>query len=507
MGKVSVALTGMPTNYARPGTYLEVQFAQGTLLGNPGIPKVLIIGPKRSTGTATNDTMVYSASTEASVITLTGAGSPVHRAWKRFTQICSVADVYFICPAESAGTPATDTMTFAVNATGAGVASYTCCGETVQVSYSSGDAFDTVIAAGMVAAINAQTHWPVIAVQGIGGASGQVIITAKIKGTNGNWIRHRGSVTAGTGVTCSVTLAKLATGAVDETYTTALTTILASQYDYIVPCINPTSTADTRLSALTAQMTAQALPTTGIRAQAIVATQETLATATTFASGQNKPRLSIVWQKNGEFESIEAAAIVAGVRYNKETGADPGVSYDSYGLKVNDVWTLPGQYSVSDYPTAADINTAVSVGLTPIGVTSSKATYIVMSCTSAGADPRIRDASKVTVCDRFAADLASRYGSQWAGAKVADDVANGATVPPANVCTPDRLKSLTITPLLAQYESLGLLTHVSDSGGSIASTACGLDPVVTTRINARIPLYVTPLLHQFAGLISESSSG
>jgi hypothetical protein len=45
------------------------------------------------------------------------------------------------------------------------------------------------------------------------------------------------------------------------------------------------------------------------------------------------------------------------------------------------------------------------------------------------------------------------------------------------------------------------------STGTIASLAVGIDPTVITRMNARIPLTVSPLLHQFGALVTEVSSG
>jgi len=80
----------------------------------------------------------------------------------------------------------------------------------------------------------------------------------------------------------------------------------------------------------------------------------------------------------------------------------------------------------------------------------------------------------------------------------------------ANVCTPDRLKTLTIAPLYKQYANDGWLdsakTLDSTSGDMVACTT-GIDPNNATRINARVPLHVTPLLHQFAALVSENSAG
>ena len=503
MGTLPLALTGVATNFLVPMQLIQVQFAQGVLLGNPGVPKVLLMGVKLSGGTATADTTTYQLGTEADVIDLFGAGSDVHVAWRTFTKVCKSADVWGIGITESGGTAASATLTFATNASAAGEAKLTMFGETISVSFASGDAFDTAIAEAMKAAINAQTHWPVSAAR----VGGVVTITYKTKGTNGNWARLHTSITSGAGTTLTPSASTLGSGATDEVYTTALATILGATYEYIVPCVNPTAGSDTRVSAVSDQVLTQALPTSGIRQQMLFASADSLSNATTLVTAYNKARNSCVWQKNSEWMPYQLAAHQCAVRYNRETGADPGASYDGYGLGVNDIWFVPVPYATSDYPSQANINTALAVGLTPIGVTSQRKTYCVMSCTAAGADPRIRDTCKVTVSDRFAADLAAQDASVYPQAKIMDNEPEGVRPYPAGICTPIREKDNVISPVLRRYRDAGLLTNVDGTNGSIAATATGIDPTVKTRINARIPIEVTPLRHQAQFLINEVSSG
>jgi len=503
MGTLALALTGISTNWLVPQQLIQVQFAQGTLLGDPSQPKVLIMGVKNTAGSATADTQVYSLGTEAEVVTLFGTGSDIHVAWRHFTKVCKTANVYGIGITESAGTAASCTVTFASAATGAGSAELTLFGETISVSFASGAAFDTAIAESLKDAINAQTHWPVTASR----TNGVITITYRTKGTNGNWARPHVKITSGVTTTMVLSGATFASGATDEVYTTALTTILAQKYDYIIPCVNPTAGSDARLAAVSAQVLTQALPSSGIRQQMGFASADSLANATTLVTAYNKAQNQCWHYKNSEWLPFAVAAHNAGVRYNLETGADPGVSYDGYGLGVNDVFFMPPPYSVADYPTQANINTALSVGLSPIAVNAQNKAYMVMSCTAAGADPRIRDTSKVTVAYRFAADVAARDASIWSRAKVADNEIEGARTYPAIVCTPNRLKDTVILPVLRDYRDRGLLTNVDGDTGSIASCATGIDPTVTTRINARIPIAVTPLRHQVQFLINEVSTG
>lgn len=501
MGSLSLSLTGVAQNWAVPQTLIETAFAQGSLLGNPGTPTVLLMGVKTSAGSATPDTTVYGPlGTEAEVIATFGAGSDHYILWKSFTLLCPTALIYGIAVTESGGTAASDTVTFTNVSTGAGKVTYTICGRTIEIAITSGMAIADMAVALRDAINNYRPYLPVVATA----ALGVTTITHRIKGTNGNHIRHRVSITPSIATTVACGAAALASGVTDESYTTALAAILPTRYNYIVPAINPTGTSDGRFAALSAQLVTQALPTTGLRQQTILCSDTTLANATTLVTAYNKPRNQVMWQENSEWMPMEIAAHFAAVRYNSETGADPGVSYDGYGRGVNDNWLVPAAYAQADWPSLVEQNTALSVGLTPVASMTAGKSYVVMSCTAAGADPRIRDTAKVTVIDRFADDLGAVYDSQWSRAKIADNQIDGARPYPANVATPDRVKYTTIHPLIVRYADASL---VSDLENTLAAVATGIDPVVVTRMNARIPLKVTSLAHQLAALVSEVSSG
>jgi phage tail sheath gpL-like len=278
-----LSLTGVGSTWYVPQTLIEVKFAQGTVLGDPTTKNILLIGPKTSSGSATT-AQVYGPDTltsEADVVSYFGAGSPVHRMWRRITDVCKTAPIYAIAPAESSGTAASTTVVFATTATANGVISYTIGGETMFVPITTGDTA-TVIGAAFAAEINRRTWLPVTA----SNSTGTVTLTNKLKGTNGNWVRHRGSIvqTSGT-IATTITLAAAvpSNGATDETYTLSLAAILAEKYDYIVPGINPTAMTDdvppnfkgdARMAALSAQIQTQKLPTSGIRQQIITATAD-----------------------------------------------------------------------------------------------------------------------------------------------------------------------------------------------------------------------------------------
>lgn len=506
MSTLTQPITGLSANDPVPGTYLEVAFAQGEIAGDPNTPKVLLIGPKLASGSATANTQVYLLTGVEDAKDKGGAGTPVHRMARRFAEVCKSAQLYAVFTADSTGgTTAGNTITLAGGtASATGVITYTLAGEKIQVGVPKGTTI-TAAATDLKEEINLQTHWPVTAVS----TAGVVTVTSKCKGTDQNAIRQRAEISNGITMTATVGNATLTGGTSADSYTAALATIEPDKYDYIVPFVNPTSTSDTRVAALKTQIVAQALPTVGIRQQAIICHGGTQSVAGTFVANSpaNHARMQCLWQEKPEWEPAEVAAHFAAVRYNKEV-PNPVYNYDFYGKRVNDIWNVPKQYASSDWPTRTEISAAISAGLSPIAVNNGSRTYVVRSCTCS-TDVRVRDTSKVTTADRFAADLGARYESQWASANLQDDPADSNVQVAANVLTPARLKALTIVPLYIRYANDGWLDSdktFDSTNGDIVACTTGIDGTNPTRVNARVPLHVTKHAHQFAALISENSA-
>lgn len=194
LGLASILLIGISANTPNPGTYVQVNFNAGPTGGAPIGQKVLILGNKTSTGTATADTVVYGpdtttpAQTESDVITLTGAGSQVHRAWKRFAKVNKTTPQYFLCVAESAGAQATGVIAVAFStgstATTAGNIRFFYGDEFVDTAVNVGDTA-TVIGAAIAANINQNVNWAITATN----TTGTLAIQAKNHGPEGNQIK------------------------------------------------------------------------------------------------------------------------------------------------------------------------------------------------------------------------------------------------------------------------------------------------------------------------------
>ena len=96
----AISITGLSADDPVPGSYLQIDFAQGEAAGSGGPIEVLLMGNLLSTGSATVDTIVYGPDsivqlvTEQDAIDLFGTGSELHRMFRRFVRVNKTT----ICP-------------------------------------------------------------------------------------------------------------------------------------------------------------------------------------------------------------------------------------------------------------------------------------------------------------------------------------------------------------------------------------------------------------------------
>lgn len=515
----SIVLTGLAANDAVPGSYVEVNFAQGAASLGTATYGALIIANKTSAGSATAGTVVYSQTStpplanESDAIALFGAGSPAHRMWRRFVKKNKLTPVSVICPAESGGAAATGVITWATNASAAGVTRVYVGEEYVERSITSGDT-PTVTAAAVKALINAQTHWPVTA----DNIAGVLTITWKTAGPRGNYGRFSATISAGIGQTVTPSaVTNMFGGTTADSYTTSLATILPYRHYYIISESGYEGTrassadvlasqASTQFTALMAQINTQAQPITGIRQRAFCGFIDTLALGTTFATGINNTRAEIVWSQNSDRPPEEVAADAVAIYALEERPTAFRCNFSGYGgdAKTQPNWDHPAPRDQTS-PTRGNILSALNNGLTPIAVYATGATYLVKritsrSLTSSIADYRIRDAHKVTVMDRFADDWNSKVVLQFSGKKIGNDPAQGARIPGPDVVTPRVLKAAFVK-LLRDYEELDLIEDVADS---IANMTTQRESSPTTRLSLRAPIDCIDIADQFASALDQT---
>lgn len=187
---MAISFNDIPANTLTPLAYVEFDNT-GAVTGSQKQPyKVLVIGQKTTSGSATAEIPVKALS-EKKASDLFGEGSQLARMAKFFIDNNKYTEtLYLPLDDNGAGVAATGDIDFTVTGTvGNGIVYLYIGGQKVEVSVTSGDTADD-IATATVAAIAAKTSLPVTAaVDGV--TTSQVNFTAKNKGENGNSIDLR----------------------------------------------------------------------------------------------------------------------------------------------------------------------------------------------------------------------------------------------------------------------------------------------------------------------------
>lgn len=519
MTELSIALTGWSANNPTPGNFVEVSFAQGQASGASLTYGILLMGNMTSAGSATADTVLYGPDTPIPLVTLTdaanlfGLGSELYRMFKRAIEINQDTPIYAVVVTASNTTAATGLITYTTNAAAAGTGRVHCGDDFVDFSINSGDDV-TAIAAAAVVAINTKTDWPVTATS----ALGVVTLLARIKGVRGNLLRI-GAQVFGTGLATTVAPGPMAfmgtasggvAGAGVDTWTTALATVAARRFYYVVPADDGSQSA-TGLTALVAQIGTQALPMNGIRQTVGVgANNPTASSVVTLAIGANgnNARVDYFHQLAGDVPPSELAAhCIAGIALYQATLDGAHVNLNSFGdtEKTRALWRLkPPKSGVAFTPT--QITTALNNGISPIQSANGRSFLVAhitsKSLTSAVNDYRIRPAHKRSICDRFADDVQAKAALQCSGRTIANNPVSGAVKPPPNAITPDIFKKTVIFPVIDAYATRGLVDP--DRVDTIkAGTTCVRSTVPTTRLIAYVPLEPIDILDATGVLLAQ----
>jgi len=513
---MSIELTGIPSGWATPGDYLELNLGVGPAGAGTNQYVALIIGNKTASGSGTVDTSIYgpdttpSVQSETDVVAVAGAGSEAHRLWRRFRQTNKGTPVYMIFPADAAGTPGTTTVVLSNTSTGSAALRCWVGDEVIDTPIANGDLIATVGAAAVIQ-INSRTHLPVT----VAFVTDTFTFTSKNTGPRANEIRVRMAIVNGstaTTVTPNNVATALTSGATEDSWTNALATILPSRYYYIV---SPSSNVSgTNFDDAVAQIKAQALPLTGIRQRLIAGFVGSQAAGSTIAANAaiNDARVQIPWLQSADWTAGEIAAHVAATLAIQE---DKIWSYNLRGFgngviagqDTSQIWRIPAPFTRSAWPTTTGIETALNNGLMPIGVTGANGgTYIVWSTTTkhkngSAFDYRSRSSHIVAVLDRWCDEFLSTYSERFGGKNLADDPKDGEPLPAQHVVTPRQIRAL-ITEKVFKYGNKYLKHAQKISDNAIVER----DPIVTSRVGLRIPAEVIDLLLQSMIAVDDNSS-
>lgn len=501
---LSIPLTGLAANDPVPGNYIEVNFAQGPASSGQTDYPILLMGNKLSTGSADADGYaVFGPDTtipltsEADAVVLFGQGSELHRMYKRAVKVNQSTAIYAICVPESNGSKATKDIVITTNASANATLRVWVQDEFVDVGVVSGDT-PTVQGDAVAAAINAMGDWAVTA----SNSSGTVTLTAKQKGLRGNFLRcsARYLNSSGSSVT-PATQTVFAGGTTADSNVAALAAISSQRFYNIVSAAEDA----TQVGALVTQIGVMAAPIVGLRQRAFAGSVDTLGNATTFATGINSARAEIIWQQNSDLLPGEIAAHCAAGYALFEAPTPPRLNFSGFGTDAvtQPFWQIKAPLA-GTVPTRTQLKSALNNGLTPIAVGRSGSSYLVKRITSRSLsgsvnDYRIRDAHKVTVCDRYADDLVAKAALQFSGKLIGNDPLPGQRVPGSNVVTPRVFKAM-VDRLTMDYAENDLLENEDTIK---ANTIVIREASPTTRISARVPLDIADILDQTATAVDQ----
>ncbi|MCC7542356.1 MAG: hypothetical protein IT379_39425 [Deltaproteobacteria bacterium] len=485
----------------RPGTFLQVTLGVGATSAADAPRLVLLCGNKTAAGTATVATR-YAVTSEDDARTLFGAGSELLLGCQAAFAVWPGVPLYAIAVAESGGTAATGVLAASGTATADGTIDVSYCGQTINVPIASGTTAANVAVA-LEAALEDMTDWPLDKGTAMAAAA-NCTVTFIHKGPRGNRASLRVvSNTPGITITGPAT-GYLTGGATPDNSQNALDAVAALRHHYIVAASDgegASATPDTAdLTRYRTHVNTYAGPDHGKRQVVIFGFGGTLADATTVATGMNAARMQCVWQKKPEQLPLQIAAAAAALRARHES-SDPGVNLDD--LIVSGI---APSYSPADWPTGANLKSALNNGITPLRVSAGEQLLtrsITTRSQDAAANPSysVLDTTKVTVpdfvADDFAVGVPAEFGAHGTtpGFKAGADDPDG-DPPPDGVVTPLMLKDWMYARLLG-HEAAGLLEP-----GSVelrkSEIVVELAPAPAGRFNCSVPLDVIEGAHQFA---------
>jgi len=487
-----------------PGLFLDVNLTAGQSSPGSAVRRCLMVSQKSAAGTITADTeLVRAVGGEQVVSGLLGPGSLGHLASIALFREYGLAQVDLICPTASSGVAATEDVTFA---TGPPTVSHTVncyiAGRRIQIVWAASET-DTVGAATLAAAINAQVNLPVTATS----ALGVTTITAKSAGTWGNDIKLRLEVLDGTTGTVTAGAAALSTGTLEYDCTTALGLVTQEEYDLILVCTGNTDANDgtatsnpgivkTHIDGLDEGQQAKLQ-------QSVFAATGTLAALKVGTAALNFARAQAVFANNALSLPCEWAGAEVGARLKAES-----VDLAANRIRqeyVADLFTVDDLSA--DALTEAEIEDALNNGVTPVGFTSQGVPRPERPITtfhldaSANPDDRVLDTSRVTGTDGVAKDIRTTLPREFQGAKLSEDLTGPVDELPPGVVEVRDIKSF-VDGRVRFFIALGVVKGADyqesvDNGTFVVR----VNPSDPSQCDIVLPLKIVPPLAKFSVVV------
>ncbi|MCW5666478.1 MAG: phage tail sheath subtilisin-like domain-containing protein [Piscinibacter sp.] len=332
---MSISFNQIPINVRTPGQYIEFDNTRA-VQGLPAIwHRILVLGQRLNTGSVAAGVPVQILS-GVQAEGYFGRGSML----AAMLAALKAANTYTECWAvglddNGAGASATGTIAFSNSPTESGTLNLYVGGQLVQYGVASG-ASATAIAAGVAAAINADTSLPVTA----SAAAGNVTLTARHKGEAGNSIDVRLNYQVGqaTPKGLTVVITPMAGGTANPDIQTAITAIGDEQYHTVVV---PYTDA-TNLGKVESLLSTRFGPMVQKEGHAFTAAAGSHATLVTLGNGRNSPHLTIMGAGKSPTPPYVWAAVAGAVDAFEPDPARPRQTLELPGVlapAMPDRWT------------------------------------------------------------------------------------------------------------------------------------------------------------------------
>jgi len=457
---MSAPLVVSPTNKT-PGLFLRVNLLYGVVSPGAAGLRCLIVGPKNTTGgDIVADTEVRSIYSMADVEAAAGVGSLPALCYAAALTKDPTIKCDLLCPTESGGAAATGTITASGTITTDGTIRCTIHGVVVDVPWLVGESADAwKIKA--IAYINKRTAE--LFVTASSGGTGVVTLTAKSKGPAGNDVCLRAKIIEGCGSgAVAVSAAHLASGTTEPVFTTALTTVAGTEYDYIAECMSNADVNAASSNNSAKLKTHIGTYNIGLNAhlqQGVTATTTSVASAKTGAIGLNSEVMETMLGIGVESLPSEVAGAEMG---DRSSARKLRGNANRIGTDMSDA-LYPSADIIGDQPTAAEAIDALDNGVSMLHYDSTGAIRVMRAITTHSVDSnsnpdyRCLDCNEVDAMYDYAKDLRVALPQEFYQCKVAADRVQGDSELPEGVVECRDIKAFIISRTMGFWVPKGYI--------------------------------------------------
>lgn len=497
---MSIVVEGFADSNKVPGFYGQTVFGAGRSAFGSASMKVLVVGLKTSAGDLTADVDVTEVFTPDDCDLRGGQGSEVARMCRK--AMLTKGPRFYMATASAAGGAAAATATITITGTWStvGTLKFWIGGDLVEVNIPLTATTVTLVAAAIVAAVNANTQLPVTAAN----LAGVVTLTHKNVGIRGNQLllaqdqslRPSGmtSTIAGGTALYANQLLPFTGGSGVETMTTLLAALHPLKFDRIAFAQNDA----TSLAEIEAQIDDKAGPLVGRLEHVIVGSNGTLGATTSLAQTTlNDQRFEMKWLLHGETPPAEMAASWAAYRASLES-PNPNQGYDGHAIPG-----VRGQRFAASRPNVSTQQSALDNGVSVVTTNDEGEAITVRAITTRslnGSDPDYKtlDTAAAIVPDYTRERLRFVWATEFVVENpwVQDDPGDSDPTPPAQVAFP-RLWNSRVLEELRAMERERIIASVSDNLPASEFNA------VAKRIMSSVDVYPLPIQHQLGMVVRQ----